>query len=242
MAIFQDFLAAIWPPYAHRLNAERTKKFLVAIAHGLPESLAEIKDQLLEISYTSFDEKINKDGFRMLSCGYSPALMKRFRRLGVHHRISGIRIFCTRTQRWEDLEIKTHENCPLNWRCSFPEFTVTDFDLNQINTTDLLVETLDLPPSALELFLETLGPDIRSLIKVEDLEEYELNNRTFYGFLDLGEGNSIAFDKKGTVYSLVHDAKPMVKKMKISLPEILKAISEGHFNQESHLDDRYRGK
>lgn len=242
MAIFQDLFARIWPPYANRLNVERTKNFLAAIAHALPESLAEIKGQLLEISHTTFAEKVNKNGFRMLECGYSPALRKRFRRLGVHHRISGIRIFCTRTQQWEDLEIKTHENCPLNWRCSFLEFTVTDFDLNQINTTDLSVEILVLPPSVLELFLDTLGPNIRSLIKVEELEEIELNNRTFYGFLDLGEGNAIAFDKKGTVYSLVHDAKPMAKKMKISLPEILVAISEGRFDEESHLKDRYSGK
>lgn len=50
-------------------------------------------------------------------------------------------------------------------------------------------------------------------------------NRTFYSFYDLEKGNCLAFDKKCSVYSLVHDAVSMAKGMKISLNDILDKIA-----------------
>ena len=75
-------------------------------------------------------------------------------------------------------------------------------------------------------------------MEYDKLEEIELNGRSYFSILDLEDGNCIAIDKKLNVYSLVHDAKPMSKKMKIDLEEFLNNINS--FDSEKHLSERYK--
>jgi hypothetical protein len=56
----------------------------------------------------------------------------------------------------------------------------------------------------------------------------------------LGDGNYLAVDKNQNVYSLIHDAKPVVKKIKLTFGEILANISEGWFEKDKHIHERYR--
>jgi hypothetical protein len=42
------------------------------------------------------------------------------------------------------------------------------------------------------------------------------------------------------VWSLVHDAKPMAKLLKVDLKELLSEIAESKFDGDAHLDERYR--
>ena len=64
----------------------------------------------------------------------------------------------------------------------------------------------------------------------------------YYTFFDLEDGNYLAVDKKLNVYSLVHDARPMVKKMKVTFKSILDELASGSFQIEKHLDERYATK
>jgi hypothetical protein len=56
----------------------------------------------------------------------------------------------------------------------------------------------------------------------------------------LEDGNYLATDKKLNVYSLVHDARPMAKKLKHSLADILDDIATKTFDKEKHLEERYK--
>ncbi len=240
MNIFQKALSTIWPPYRHNWEAEQTKVFLKAISTALPTAFEDIKLQLEGIGYPSLKEKLDREGFRFLMCSYSPELDKKFHKREINFNIIGIDIYCNRTNQNESFEIGIRDNLPLFWKCSLPGFDVTDFDLKHIECGDISKVIVTLPPSELELLLASLEPEVRAMIDIDDLNEIEYNNRTYYGIYDFGTGDCIAFNKKGDVYSCIHDARPAVTKMKISLGEMLKEIAEGRFNSEAHLDERYR--
>ena len=53
------------------------------------------------------------------------------------------------------------------------------------------------------------------------------------------DGNYLAVNEKLEVYSLVHDAKPMVKKQNTSFDEILSDLQTNKFDKQQHLKDRY---
>ena len=72
-----------------------------------------------------------------------------------------------------------------------------------------------------------------------DFFEIEFNGRVYYAFNDLEDGNYLAVNEKLEVYSLVHDAKPMVKKQNTSFDEILSDLQTNKFDKQQHLKDRY---
>lgn len=80
---------------------------------------------------------------------------------------------------------------------------------------------------------------IKQKLNPDALEEIELNNRIYFSFYDLEDGNYLAVDKNLKVYSLVHDAKPMVASMATTFYDILQDIEDGKFDVEKHFAERY---
>jgi hypothetical protein len=74
----------------------------------------------------------------------------------------------------------------------------------------------------------------------DDIFDIDFSNRTYYAFYDLEDGNYLATDKKLNVYSLVHDARPMAKKLKCSLADMLVDIEAKTFDKDKHLEERYK--
>jgi len=98
------------------------------------------------------------------------------------------------------------------------------------------------PPTAIDLFYDGLDTEIKQKLNPDDLSEIDFNNRIYYSFYDLEDGNYLAVDKNLKVYSLVHDAKPIAKGMKITFIDILSEIAENKFDKKQHLDERYRNR
>ena len=96
------------------------------------------------------------------------------------------------------------------------------------------------PPSDIEIFYEKLDLNLKNKLNPDDIFDIQFNHRTYYAFYDLEDGNYLATDKKLNVYSLVHDATPMAKKMKCSLADILADIETKKFDKEKHLENRLK--
>ena len=160
--------------------------------------------------------------------------------MGIHFDLVDIQVYCKSTDRFEVFEITIRNNFCSLWKCTKVDFEPSEFDVNQIDCSSLRKVEVVVPPSPVELLIATLPTDSQALIDLADLEEIEYNNRTYYAFFDLENGNWLAFDKKGSVYSIVHDAKLAVTKMKVSLPEILAQIAEQRFDVDAHFEQRYK--
>ncbi|WP_307294968.1 hypothetical protein [Flavobacterium sp. SORGH_AS_0622] len=97
----------------------------------------------------------------------------------------------------------------------------------------------DFPPNEIDLFYDSLDSNIREKLNYNELFDIDFNGRTFYVIYDLEDGNYIAVDNKQNVYSLIHDAEPMILKMKITFLEILEQIENNQFDVSAHFDKRY---
>jgi hypothetical protein len=112
--------------------------------------------------------------------------------------------------------------------------------LSSINGEGAVKTPFTFLPDATDIFYDSLSQNIRDILHPDDIFDIDFNNRTFYAFYDLEDGNYLAADKNLKVYSLVHDARPMAKGMKISFIEILNEISNNQFDKKKHLEERYR--
>jgi hypothetical protein len=121
-------------------------------------------------------------------------------------------------------------------------FTLSEFDLNKISNSNVIKNDFVFPPGEIEIFYEKLSQEIKTILDPNRLSEIDFANRMYYTFFDLEDGNYLAVDKKLNVYSLVHDVRPMVKKMKVTFKSILDELASGSFQIEKHLDERYAAK
>jgi hypothetical protein len=161
---------------------------------------------------------------------------------GKNYKISGLTIFSKRTNRWEQIELLVQNNLICGLRITNSNYNLLEFDLNKISNSNVIKKDFVFPPSEIEIFYEKLPQEIKTMLDPNRLSEIDFANRIYYNFHDLEDGNYLAVDKKLNVYSLIHDARPMVMKMKVTFKSILDELAIGSFQIEKHLDERYAGK
>jgi hypothetical protein len=139
-----------------------------------------------------------------------------------------------------NVEFLINDNYLAGLKIDNSTYEIEEFDLNRIESKNLQRTPVDFPPSEIDLFYETLDDNVKSRLNPDDIFDIDFGNRTYYAFYDLEDGNYLATDKKLNVYSLVHDAKPMAKKLKYSLSDILGDIEKKTFDKDKHLEGRYK--
>lgn len=179
-------------------------------------------------------------GFKFASISYTRESLLRCEKKGINLKVSGIQIYSNKTRRFEEVELLIRDNLIAALKLSNSDYLSSGFDLTKITNANAVIADFYFPPSDVDLFYESLDVEIREKLNPDDLFDIDFNNRTFFAFYDMEDGNYLAVDKKGKVYSLVHDARPMATAMKISFKEILDDIGSGNFDREKHLDERYR--
>lgn len=97
----------------------------------------------------------------------------------------------------------------------------------------------NVPQISEEDFFKKLPAKIKNLIDTNNIQEITLNGVTYFTFYDLQDGNYLAADINLKIYSLVHDARPAMLPMDISLLQILTQIHNDEFDVEQHLNNRY---
>ena len=239
MNIFQKILGTIFPPYKFAVLRREEQQLFNAIVAALPTALSIIKERNAAIRLYGFNDwDVLYPGFKFVSAGFSEEELRASKKPGLNLKITGLKIYSKRTQNFEDLELLVKNDLICGLRIS--NYQLSAFDLARIVSKDAVHTVFEFPPDPINLFYDALPPEIKNKIAIEDLEEIEFNNRTFYSFYDLEDGNYLAIDKNAKVYSLVHDARPMAKGLKISFIDILNEIADNQFDGELHLEERYK--
>ncbi len=163
-----------------------------------------------------------------------------FKKRGQNYKLSGLRIFSTKLNDYVRVDFLIHDNYLAGLRIERSDYQLEEFDLKNIQSEKLEKEAIEFPPTEVDLFYEKLDDSLKSKINPDDIFDIDFNNRTYYAFYDLEDGNYLATDKKLNVYSLVHDASPMAKKLKYSLSGILSDIETKQFDKDRHLEERFK--
>jgi len=242
MNIIQRILGTLFPPYKFSVIRKEQGKLFKAIINSLPEELSEIKEQLAWARLMDLSNWVLFPEYRFTAMAYSGQSLFRLQKRGKNYKISGLTIFSKRTNRWEQIELLVQNNLICGLRITNSNYNLLEFDLNKISNSNVIKKDFVFPPSEIEIFYEKLPQEIKTMLDPNRLSEIDFANRIYYTFHDLEDGNYLAVDKKLNVYSLIHDARPMVMKMKVTFKSILDELAIGSFQIEKHLDERYAGK
>ena len=233
MGVFQRVLGAVFP--------QDVNKFVMAIISALPDEFSEIRNQTLSGQCYSLNDWESFPDFKFVSIGYCGDSYRRYKKRGLNYKIAGLKIFSKQNNGFENIEILVNDNLICGIRISNSAYRPKEFDIQSINADSVVKTDFAFPPSKIDLFYDGLNAEIKQRLEPDDIEEIDMNNRTYYSFHDLEDGNCLAVDKKLKVYSLVHDAMPVAKAMKIAFNDILNEIAGSKFDADKHLDERYRG-
>lgn len=240
MNILQKILGTIFPPYKHSVLRQEQARLFTAVISSLPEDFNEIKQQTLSARLWGLDNWKLFPDFKFVSLSYVGDTVFKYKKRGQDFKISGLEIFSNLTKQFEDIEILIHDNLVSGIKIENSQNQLSEFDLGKINNKGVTVSTFAFPPSNIDIFYDSLSQEIKNKLNPDDLFDINFNNRTFYSFYDLEDGNYLAVDKNQKIYSLVHDAKPMATEIKISFSDILTEIANNKFDKEKHLEERYR--
>lgn len=238
-ALVKKLFSYLWPPYFQALRRREAHDFFSALIDTLPSQFDHLRDQLRVARFWGIAEWPTKPDLMFIDQSYPGRTIEDLRKRGENVCISGLRVYSNKSRCFEAVELILRDNLLTGFRVSNLNYEIGEFDLNRIENSEIRVEPYDFEPDELEVFYDSLDPEVRRRLKLEDMFEVQPNNRTYFAFYDLEDGNYLATDKKQKVYSLIHDARPMVKRLNQSLLEILLEIEDGSFDKEEHLEDRY---
>ena len=221
------------------MRQEQAKLF-TAVISSLPEDLNSIKEQTLSGRLWGLDNWKLYPDFKFVSLSYGGNTVFKYKKRGQNFKISGLQIFSNLTRKFEDIEILIQDNLVSGLKIKNSQYQLSEFDLGKIHNKGVTKSVFTFSPSDIDIFYDALDQETKNKLNPDDLFDIDFNNRTFYSFCDLEDGNYLAVDKNLKVYSLIHDAKPMVTGIKTSFSNILSEIEDNKFDKEKHLEERYR--
>lgn len=237
--LLQRLFSYVWPPYKFELRRGEQRRFISALLDSLPSQFDYLREQFKVAKFWGIGDWPTKPDFRFITQFFPPNTINDFTVRGRNLCIKGLRVYSNRSGRFEDIDLILRNGLLIGLCVSNGNYDFAGFDLTRIENTGVRGEPFEFGPDEIEIFYESLDPEIKRLLKLEDMFDVQPNNRTYYVFYDLEDGNYLATDRMQKVYSLVHDARPIVRRMNKSLLEILKDIESGDFDNEKHLEQRY---
>ncbi len=240
MNFFQKMLGAIFPPYKFSVARKEEGKLFNAIIGALPSEFEGIKRQLSTARLMGLDNWSQYPDFKFTTMGYRGESLQQSKKRGENYSITGIKIYSKRTRKQEDVTLLVHHNLVVGLKITNSSYQLSEYDLQQIDNRNICKSSFEFLPDEVDIFYDSLSEAVKEKLGPDNLSELEINNRLFYTFYDLEDGNYLAIDKKQNVYSLVHDARPAVSKMKAPFLAILDDIAGNRFDKQKHLDDRYK--
>lgn len=240
MTGLQKIIGRIFPPYKYKVKRQELTLLVDCLIQSLPDDFNELKEQRRSTTLYHLSDWVLFPGFKFMAIGYPGTTLNDFKKRGQNYRLSGQRIFSKKLNDYTNVEFLIHDNYLVGLRIENSYYEVEEFDLVRIESKNIQRTSVDFPPSEIDLFYERLDDTLKSRLNPDDIFDIDFNNRTYYAFYDLEDGNYLATDKKLNVYSLVHDARPMVKKLKYSLTDILVDIEAKKFDKDKHLQERFK--
>ena len=239
MNLLKKLFAPIWPPFNRELKCIEIQQMLAAFAENLPQEFHFVQEQLKVARVWGLDPWEQQPGFRFVTLFFPRLTLKDFEKRGKNFEIYGLKVFSKTTGAFEDISLLINNRILRGVKIANSGYWPREFDLSKIDSSEVRSDTFVFPPDEIELFYQALDPEVQKRLKLEEMFDVQPNKKTYYVFYDLEDGNVLATDKQQRVFSLVHDATPMVKRMKQSLSEILFDIDNRTFDAEKHLEERY---
>jgi hypothetical protein len=240
MTGLQKIAGRLFPPYKFKVQRKEWTLLVDSLIFSLPNDFCELKDQRQSSNLFDLSDWDLFPGFKFITIGYPKTTLNDFKKRGQNYRLSGQRIFSKKINDYVNVEFMIHDNYLVGFRIENSNYEIEEFDLNRIESKNTQRTLVAYPPSEIEMFYANLDDNLKSRLSPDDIFDIDFNNRTYFAFYDLEDGNYLATDKKLNVYSLVHDARPIAKKLKHSLTEILVDIETKQFNKDKHLEKRYK--
>jgi hypothetical protein len=86
--------------------------------------------------------------------------------------------------------------------------------------------------------LEKLVHGLKSdLLDLNNLGEFELENKLYYQIKDLEDGNYLAIDRDGQVFGLIHDPYK-IELLNKSLRQFVSDVNSGKFDFEKYINNK----
>lgn len=240
MNLIDKIFGMLFPPYQLKIIRKEQKMILRAVIDSLPKDFDEFKFQILSLTFHGLSDWSLFPDYKFVYFSYPENTLNDYKKRGINYKISGIEIFSKKTKEYENIEILVNDNLLSGFRISNSDYSLNELDLKKINAKNAVKSNFDFPPNEIDLFYDSLDSKIKSMLNPEEIFEIDYNNKTLYAFYDLEDGNYLAIDKNQSVYSLIHDAKPAITKIKCSFEDILVDVIAGKFDKDKHMDERFR--
>ena len=150
-----------------------------------------------------------------------------------------MQLFSLKNNRFEKAELLILNNLVWGLKISNSEYLLKEFDLRRIENQHVLVNSLEVASTVIDALYQSMEPQLRSKLDISLLSQIDFNDRIYFSFYDLKDGNYLIINKKLKVFSLVHDGKPVVNVLNISFSEILDQIKTNTFDKQAHLQERH---
>lgn len=240
MNLIDKIFGMLFPPYQFKITRKEQKMILRAVIDSLPKDFDEFKFQISTLTFHGLSDWSLIPDYKFVYFSYPENTLNDYKKRGINYKISGIEIFSKKTKEYEHIEILVNDNLLSGFRISNSDYSLYELDLKKINAKNAVKSNFDFPPNEIDLFYDSLDCKIKSMLNPEEIFEIDYNNKTFYAFYDLENGNYLAIDKNQSVYSLIHDAKPAITKIKCSFEDILVDVIAGKFDKDKHMVERFR--
>lgn len=240
MNFFRHILSNLSATYRSKIIRKENDLLLEAIINALPTEFLDVKSQIKLLVFHGMADWSLIPGYKFIYFSASEETFNKLKNQGINYKITDLEIFSIKTQQFESIELLINNNLISGLKINHSDYTFNEFDHSRINAKKAIKIAFDFPLNETELFYKSLDDSIKALLDPIDFFDIDYNNKTFYIFLDLEDGNYLAIDKKQRVFSLIHDANPVVMKMNLTFIEILTKISEGKFDISEHVNERYK--
>ncbi|MCU0392364.1 MAG: hypothetical protein MUE81_14705 [Thermoflexibacter sp.] len=240
MNILQKILASIFPPYKFSILRKEGSQLFLAIVDSLPDNFREVKEKSKIGYFQGFSDWKLFPNYKFVSKSYGGKRIAKLNKRGEDFKISGLQLFSIKNRRFEEVEILVQNGFVVGLKITNSDYRLDEFDLKNINNQDIMKSDFGFPKSKVDEFYDNLEDEIKSKLNYNDLIETEMNGKTYFEFYDLEDGNCFAVDKHLKVFSIIHDARPMVKAMPTSFKEMLTQLFNNEFDIEKHFDERYK--
>lgn len=152
-----------------------------------------------------------------ISRGYNPEAYNEIQRNHrTHFNLIGISVYQLKKQSYISLKLNYSFDSLTRIEVDEPERFHKNFDLNNIEISQIEIEELpneNPDKEIVEKILKGLSKEQKETLELEDTFEIEFHQKLYYTILYMEDGNYIAVDKSGNVYRLNHDQEEMIRKI-----------------------------
>lgn len=208
---------------------------LQAVAESLPNKYSFIKKQVTPdfILNSLPNEFLNEDWKTLV---YNQNLIDTFKDNKRDFVISGIQLYDkdSKSHKSIDLDIANGILIGYGIRGGKGNFDLLKIKTNQIKESNFVNPDKEELVSILGVFSEKL----KSYINIENTFLIEVPEGKYYVIRDFGNGNYLGVDKKGSVFSLIHDPYE-IEKLFDDKEGFYKALESGYFDMDRYYENKF---